>query len=733
MGPSHTPLDLTSLQETLPVPATMAYIQAFLKDEPKKAFDCVQLRLKKAKTLNQEIANYFQERARVEDEYVRGLQRLANKVFVADKNSLGTFVNVWDTLLKELTEIIQIHTNLSLKIYAEVEGPLREKATSDPWSELKPLETYLGKLIREYEEKLQKVNKHKTKNKVGKKADAESKLNETHRALEDSKTLYLEKTYAVDLMRLENLKDSIERFESIQKDVYKNRVEIAEKTLGTVKKFDAQGEIKDFCSKKGQIIEGGTIEESSSSSPVKYAFTIRRKKVTSQNHLDVSSQPKMENIDSHSDGLRSPSTISVNNDHHEVAVPKVVVDSEGYSIPPTESKSDNFSSSNEENDSDSRSETANSWNQEKMRVEIKPTVVPINEEEAAAAMSLVMTHLKSTPTSKKSTHRGRRDQWRNTISNNADSIYVDTNNVSLSPSFSDRANSLINSSPTSYEFLEVVNHPRAYSDSETKPRGLRASIFETVNIMSKAGEVTKILVTGEISVQYNFPTVRDHSHPVRIRINNFETLEKSAPNTSYLRPAPDLVGQYDIDTSLLSLAGGASVAVMKYQVHIDPENKNTYVPLQVIPHWKCESNLTSLAVSYQVNPECKLTGNLSELSFIVPVDGEVGTVQSKPTGVWSMEKQRIYWQVGDVDLSTSPERKRILARFETGKPSTPAPAAVRFLCKGQLLSNISIDIVPSVSNGQEQENSNNPGGFENGFKFQEITCQVSSGKFIASQ
>lgn len=33
--------------------------------------------------------------------------------------------------------------------------------------------------------------------------------------------------------------------------------------------------------------------------------------------------------------------------------------------------------------------------QDKMRVEIKPTVVPENEEEAAAAMSLVMKHLNS--------------------------------------------------------------------------------------------------------------------------------------------------------------------------------------------------------------------------------------------------------------------------------------------------------------------------------------------------
>jgi hypothetical protein len=281
---------------------------------------------------------------------------------------------------------------------------------------------------------------------------------------------------------------------------------------------------------------------------------------------------------------------------------------------------------------------------------------------------------------------------------NTDSIYVDTNTAN-------RTNSLINSSPTSYEFPETANHARAVSDSETQSRGLRASISETVNIMTKGGEVTKILVTGEISIKYHFPTIRDHSHPIRIRIKNFETLEKSAPNTSYIRPVPDCVGQYDIDTGLLSLAGGTSVVIMKYQARINPESRNAYVPLHVILHWKCEPNLTSLALSYQVNPECKLTGNLSELSFVVPVDGQVGSVQSKPSGVWSVEKQRMYWQVDDgIDLSTPSEQKRILARFETEKASNPAPAAVMFLCKGQLLSDI---------------------------KLQEISYQVSSGKFFA--
>ncbi|GBC06627.1 hypothetical protein RclHR1_06990007 [Rhizophagus clarus] len=718
--PPPSPSDLTR-QETLPVPARMPYFQAFLNDNPKKAFDSVQLRLKRAKTLNQDIATYFQDRAKIEDDYVKGLHRLAAKTFV-DRNSLGTFANVWDTLFNELHEIIKIHTYFIGKISEEVEVPLREKATTDPeWSQLKYHESNLGKLTRDYEEKLQKVNKHITKSKSGKKADGiETKLAEAQKALEETKTewhkswsTYLEKTQAVDLTRWVNLKETLARFETMQEDVYQKRIEMAEKTLGTVVDFDIQKEIEDFCSKKGLLVEGGPLDESSSSGTVnqlKSAFSIRRKRVISQNISEASFHPRMESIDSHSDGLRSPSSTSFNNDtssHHEAAVPKVVVDSEGYSIPPPEPKWDTFSSSNEENDSDARSEAASSSAQDKMRVEIKPTVVPENEEAAAAAMSSVIKQLNSTPNSKKGTLRSLKDQRRTIIMNATDD---DTSTINK--------NSLLSSSPTSSEFPETTSHLRAASDLETQPCGLRASISETVNIISKDGEVTKILITGEIGIQYN-STIRDSSNPIRIRIKNSETLEKSVPNTSYLCPAPDCVDQYEINTSLLN---GTPVTVMKYQAHIDPENKNKYLPLQVIPHWKCEPNLTSLAVSYQVNSECKLAGKLSELSFIVPVDGQVGNVQSKPSGVWSVEKQRMYWQIDDIDLSIPSEQKKILARFETEKASNPAPTAVRFLCKGQLLSDISIEIVPPAQNSngiKEQEN------------IREISCQVSSGKFIA--
>src|SRR5207248_1361784 len=137
-----------------------------------------------------------------------------------------------------------------------------------------------------------------------------------------------------------------------------------------------------------------------------------------------------------------------------------------------------------------------------------------------------------------------------------------------------------------------------------------------------------LMITGEISVTSSGPPNR---RPVRIKISSFAELEKTVPNSSYLTPVSDEPGQYNVDTGLLSLAGGAPVVILKYQVHVDPDRRNEFLPVNIIPFWKCESSQTSLLVTYSANVSSRLPGTLSNLSFLIPVDGEVGAVHSKPT------------------------------------------------------------------------------------------------------
>ncbi|RHZ71114.1 hypothetical protein Glove_262g43 [Diversispora epigaea] len=892
-SPSFDDSNNITQQEISKNQTEMPFIQAFLNDRPKLSFDTVQLRLRNAKTLNHEIAEYFKERAIIEDNYIKSIQRLANKTFVADRAYMGTFTSIWDTLFDELIETATLHSFYVTKISDEIETPLREMTIADQkWTQLKQEETNLSKLAKEYEERVSKVNRFKTKKEKlsGKRAEtSENKLIEAQKALEQIKAewnsewpKYLERSQEVDFMRWVHLKEILTNFETMQVESYQKRIEISEKNLSTIMEFNVQNEISDFCSK---AIEGNLshVELNNSGSSLRNALvtigtigTMRRKRTPSHNSdnlypsksendgarngvnilrnsssrtsftlsnensfsspVEISSSPvemssspgeisssPVEISSSPGEISSSPVEISSSSLPSEISVPKVLIDSEGYSIPPPENNINNkswdgISSNGDETDSDAFSVNSSCIVPEKtLRVEIKPTSTEVNEADAAAAMSHVILTLKSTPVFKNRPPRGRRDRSTYYSDKSDNNLSVDQHSPLNLPSPSRRSSSFALSSPNTFEFPEIINnnnsndnHSKAISIVGSSPPssssgGLRASIIETINVMTKIGNVTKLLITGEINISYsdvNNSSIRggegeegSSPPPLRIKINNFEALEKFVPNASYIRaivvPEDDdnsndnnnnNNGLFEIDTGLLSLTGGKSVAVIKYQVHVDPENKSSYLPLQIIPQWKCESNKTSLVIAYQVNPECKLittaetatdrkSSKLSDISFIIPVDGDVEYVQSKPTGVWSTEKNWMYWKLEDIDLTStttstttttttttvptatattipetpptpftpttpsplnstsSSDQKKIIARFGTNKASQPAPAAVKFICKGQLLSNISLEIVKKDNHSESNNNNNNNNNFS---QFQDIECKIVSGKFIAS-
>ncbi|KAG9307802.1 hypothetical protein G9A89_023367 [Geosiphon pyriformis] len=745
-GQTQIPSLISPTKDTTQEAVNMNYTQAFLHERPKEAFDAIQTRLRKAKTLNEELAEYFRERASVEDNYVKSLQKLTRKNFLSEKSSLGAFSAIWEPLFQELAEISNTHSLFVSKILEEVEGPIREKATSEEWLQLKNCDTTMNKIVKDYEDRLQKVNKHKKQSEkltAGKKLEAsEIKLKEAQKALEQTQNEWsqeapriLEKYQSVDELRLINLKESIARFETMQVETCQKRVAMAERTLELVFTFDVPSEIENFCLQRMHSLEGSFVDESSlnlgyvspSSSWLQPTSRNTHKTSVPNNSFDI-----INTRSDVTDLVNEDSNISTKLDDQfehsppsESTLPKVRVDDEGYTIPPADVKPWDLFGYNPsvDDDSDSRSEAT------RIRLEIKEESIPENnKEEAATAINQVRNTLQSRSTlnTGRRTFRGRREsQYRRTVvPTNENNIFTDSPlDNRLSPN---EIGSSSTSSPTSFEFSEANHQKSSSNSSEVRSQGLRASISENLNIIVKGGEVSKLFVTGEITIISNHTTTQ----PIRIKIANFGTLEKAAPNASYLQEVTGgESGQYDINTEMLSLTNGISVIVMKYQVHIDPEHKTSFLPIQVFPQWKCEPNQTSLVIFYQPNPESKLTGTLSDLSFLIPVDGEVGTVQSNPTGVWNGEKQKIFWQVGDLDIS-SPERKRLVARFETRHVSNPAPAAIKFLCKGQLLSNISLEV---VSQPRSHEVCETPQQRQDDLiEFDEVTYQVATGRFFAS-
>ena len=58
-------------------------------------------------------------------------------------------------------------------------------------------------------------------------------------------------------------------------------------------------------------------------------------------------------------------------------------------------------------------------------------------------------------------------------------------------------------------------------------------------------------------------------------------------------------------------------------------------PLQLCPYWRCDTAITDLKLDYKYNPACMVSPvPLTALSVVVPVDGGVEIMHSKPSASW---------------------------------------------------------------------------------------------------
>lgn len=293
-----------------------------------------------------------------------------------------------------------------------------------------------------------------------------------------------------------------------------------------------------------------------------------------------------------------------------------------------------------------------------------------------------------------------------------------------------RSMSMMSSSSTTHTMLSAVQ-PNPF-DNPSGP-GLRGSITEIVNAYLFGGQVNRIVITGEVAL-----SLKDITPPTggrfRLRIANFECLEKAAPHRSYLSIIPDQPGEYSVDASALLDASSQldnPIPVLKYQVHVEASQWKSYIPVEVIPAWKTEPNLTSLIISYRPLPDSKLSASTTEDSspfaeassnsamlrdfkITAPISSNVISSQAKPAGVWSAENKWIKWDLEDLLLSATTQPSKILARFNVDSPSTPQPVTIQWRVPGRLASRVGLEL---------------PG---NDILFEESVKNVISGKFLAS-
>ncbi|KAF8974138.1 hypothetical protein BGZ46_009735 [Entomortierella lignicola] len=818
-------------------------------ERPHDGLDAVQSRLRKAKSLHEQFANYFKERAHIEDMYAKNITKAFQRNFITDPQSLGTFASSWEKLNSETVELATLHGQFSLRISNEVEKVLRESTKSTEWQTLLA-ETNCHRIAKDYDEKQLKVSKYtKTVEKVtGKKAEAaEQKLSEYTQQLDTSRNAWrlegpatLQKFQTLDQNRLENLKRTVALFESIQTEIALQIAEMSNRTSSSVADFEPILEMELFASEAS--INLHSIEPHDGASVISQPITtngdaearksngIHRREMTANSQLSNVSYSTERSAPLSKASLEQPKLVETtehvrpesNVPGSALDAPTTQVDAEGFTIPPSDQGPWSEAGAGSVYD-DERSETSSFFSQgpPKMQMEIRQDSVSESTDEARAALERVTSTLKQTATVKRR-HPGRREvrsMYQSEDSFNSlhssplsanftpDSPFSNSPvsrviNTSFSPATS-RASTLgipISSNHTQPQFnhpipltpslhltngngaavpevsvvpanilgQSVVAEPEPVSPNGSSVPGspIRAtpingiiesgvgqkqswvvSVIERVNVHTQSGEVAKIMVTGDVIMNIEGTEI-DPEQPKRavLRLDQLHALDKYMPNHAFLTAKDGMEGAYVVNLEMLTQAmqqqhghgHSQGIAVLKYQVKINDDEKKHMMPLLIQPNWKCEPNQTSLLINYKANAHCRLlvgsqeenngSANssiyLSELSFLVPVSGEVLSVQSKPTGVWNSESSKMLWDVDNVVMSrTSPEPHKLLARFEmnpSGGLSQVSPTAAKFRVQGKLLSEVNVHLEKEKEEGEETNVS-----------LGQVRLQVQSGRYSA--
>ncbi|KAF2101976.1 hypothetical protein NA57DRAFT_34067 [Rhizodiscina lignyota] len=225
-------------------PAMLASLQ------PVQAVEVLNDRIKHVSRLNSEVADWLQERRRVEEAYAMGLRKLAQKKPPDADSDMGIFTTPWQKLVNSAETLAESHHLLAQKIEADIERPLRNFAGQN--REMQAMSTISGNLAamaKEVDNAQKKAEKLQTKGgkaATEKVASAAAEVENANSQWESQAPFVFEKLQAVDETRLNYLRDVLTQFQTHEVDqVERNRIG-AEDCLNALLSVETADEIKAF-------------------------------------------------------------------------------------------------------------------------------------------------------------------------------------------------------------------------------------------------------------------------------------------------------------------------------------------------------------------------------------------------------------------------------------------------------------------------------------------------------
>ncbi len=265
---------------------------------------------------------------------------------------------------------------------------------------------------------------------------------------------------------------------------------------------------------------------------------------------------------------------------------------------------------------------------------------------------------------------------------------------------------------------KMVHHPEMHEP------GLNCSVIETVSTWFSDGTVSKSFVVGEVALAYNLSQVTTDTET--IRLENFQMLEKIAPNPSFVSAtasekgkekatSEEGAGQYNV--TLSGIKRSSPVVAFKYQLHLDPTNLSAYSPVLLTPAWQIQDAQVSVIVMYTLNPafvisaiETPLTTNsitLRNVVLSITLDpsadaGKATSAMMAPQNGAAFKRKQglVVWKLPE--LAVSNEQQRLLARFvTTGPKARPGHIEARWELPGTTGSRLGVSSLRGAGKSKE--------------------------------
>lgn len=220
--------------------------------QPTQAAHVLTERVKRFTKQNQEIADWLQERRRVEEAYVQGLRKLLVFKIPNAQSELGVFQSPWDKILQSTDAIAASHHRFAQDIEKDVEHSLRSFQNKREMQNIHTVSQNLQQMARDLEDAQEQSDKLTRKGKkanVQKVDHATSRLESVTQQWESQAPFIFESLQALDEQRINHLRDVLTQYVTHEVDQAARTQASAEEVLNNILEVKTEQEVQRFVHK----------------------------------------------------------------------------------------------------------------------------------------------------------------------------------------------------------------------------------------------------------------------------------------------------------------------------------------------------------------------------------------------------------------------------------------------------------------------------------------------------